>query len=145
MESLSFALNDLSIMKAIMRTTNILTTNLVNVNFHPNEDTSNSNNGIRMLAHEQMKIKTFVMRLPFFNIIPATGRSAYNGTAVITPKRKAIKIPRMPDLSPRILIILSLSTHISSKPTHIKTGVNMNTKLIRFLLVKERDSKPKGG
>lgn len=109
-----------------MMTTNIFSTKVARVYFHPKEDAKKSSNGILILVYEHKNTKTLESLLPFFNSIPATGNKAYRGTAVTNPNKKATIIPSAPDFSPMILISVSRSTQTSSSPMHIKMGVRIN-------------------
>lgn len=126
----------------MMIITKILANNLITVNFHPIEETSNNSSGILILLLEHIKIKIFEILPPLFSNIPATGSKAYNGTAVTDPRRIEIQIPRIPDFLPIILIIISFSTQTSSKPIQIKTGVNIIMKFVKYFTVNPNDFIP---
>jgi hypothetical protein len=89
-----------SMIKAIAKTTNRLRPNLISVNDTPKKDISKKSRGIRILTLVHRKISTFETLLPFFNSAPATGSSAYKGTAVIIPDNMATTIPFMPKSAP---------------------------------------------
>ena len=66
---------------------------------------------MRILALVHRKSSTFEIPQPFFNSTPATGSSAYMGTAVIVPDNMATATPFTPEFAPIIRIIFSRSTH----------------------------------
>ena len=107
-----------------------LTAKRTTVNFHPIDETSNNSKGILILVHEHMKSKTLEILLPFFRSMPAIGSNAYNGTAVTIPKSKDKSMPFRPDSFPVTLVMISLFTQTSSKPTIIKMGTRENMKLM---------------
>ena len=92
------------------------------MNFQPIEEVSNNNNGIFVVDHAPIKIRTLENLLPFFNRTPATGKAAYNGPAAADPKKNAIAIPISPDFSPISLIIVLRSTQTSNNPRSMNIG-----------------------
>ncbi len=110
----------------------ILINNLVNINDHPIEPASNNNIGILVVAHAPMNNNTFENLHPFFISTAATGNAAYRGPAEKEPNRSAREMPSNPEFSPINLIIVSLGTHTSKRPSRRKIGgtiMNISIKL----------------
>ena len=122
--------------KAIAKMTNRFSPNRISVKDTPKEDISKRSKGMRILALVHRKSSTFEILQPFFNSTPATGSSAYMGTAVIVPDNMATATPFTPEFAPIIRIIFSRSTHTSIRPIQMNTGVSIKRKLIKFFPLK---------